>query len=142
VATLTPDAETDFAAELAARLPASIFLSGPSQNTYVGNEVPSSQIAMAAVFVKHFSQAVDGHNDGPLRRFLLQVTVRTTRFGYAAGDVLARAIYDAMDRTGPFTQSGTKYLDSVGANGLPDYIGPGELDSEYLVVSFEMWHEG
>jgi hypothetical protein len=142
MATLTPDAETDFAEELAARLPLLIFLAGPSRNTHVGNEVPSSEIAMPAVFVKHFSQSVDGHNDAPLRRFLLQVTVRTGRFDYAAGDVLARAIYDAMDRTGPFTRNGTKYLDSVGANGLPDYIGPGELDSEYLVVSFELWHEG
>lgn len=149
MATVTPDVEFDVMEKLAALVPADVIITGATRNAWPGDVRPSkdSGVPMVAMFVQMVGSIYQGDNDTPVRRFMLEAVVRGARNGDAATRAKARRIHDAAagslgDAIGQWvaTTSGVRYF-ALLPTGL-QYLGPGEDDATFAVVSLEAWYAG
>lgn len=145
MATVTPDVETDVLQKLSALLPASVIITGSTRNAWAGPERGVDEgFPMLALFVQVYGGQADWNGQDRQRWFDVQVLVRSARLAYSAGEVLARAIFDALDGVGPWTgpTSGALYQDLVASGAGPISIGASDADAFYFSVNATAWREG
>lgn len=139
--TTTPNIETDVIARLVALLPSQFSTTGAARNVWPGLEQPiGGSVLVTAAFVRVFGERVRIHSDGQWREVDVQITQRFAREGerllhdagtYAAAEVKARAVYDALQLSGGFTgSSGARYMD-VRAITSPAFLEPSYFSHNY-----------
>lgn len=135
-----PDVETDFVTKLNA-IDASFIISGATQDTWPGPMRPTSQVPMNAVFVKASGGTYDLHNDGITHKLRVQVTVRSARDAYAAGEARARTIAAKMSLLGEFTVNGNRYVDCKPIFGMFEHLEMDDDDCHIFFGEFELTFE-
>jgi hypothetical protein len=138
----TPDVESDLLAKLAALLPTDVIVAGADLNALAGPLRPAGRKGVHEVFVQCFGGMRDVHNDGVVRVFNVQVTIRSAQNDYTGGHVLALRIHDALECLGAWVGvSGQRYIDTTAAVAMPNYLGPGDNDQELFAEEFEVTAE-
>jgi hypothetical protein len=141
MAMTTRDVEADVIAKLAALLPTEVFVSGASQNALAGPMRPTQRAGVHEVFVQVYGGTRDVHNDGVIRTFSVQVTVRSAQNDYDGGHAFALRIHDALDLLGPWTgTSGQAYMDVSAVIASPNHLGSDE-DQELFAEAFDVLAE-
>lgn len=137
--TTTPDVESDLVARLAARLPASIKVSGAERNTWAGPERPTlGVVPRLAVFVVRLGELATIYGGGQYRYLTLEVVVRSQLDDYAGGELLARQVYDALHLSGAFTGASGQTYDDVRCEA-PSYEGQADNEPHYWTVAVQLW---
>lgn len=141
----TPDVETDVLEKLNALLPASVIITGSTRNSWAGPERGVDEgFPMRANFVQVYGGRADWNGQDRQRYFNVQILIRADRLDYSGGEVIARAIFDALDGLGPWTgpTSAIKYQDLTCEGAGPINVGAGDTDAHYFSINVTAWREG
>lgn len=139
----TPNVAQDVLDRVAELLPGTWDVETADRNGWAGPELASvpTGVPMNALFVLFVGERNLIHNDGQFRWFQVQCLIRGARDAWAATEVQARALYDAIHLSGPFTANGTAYLD-LRATNAPAYAGQGDNGPHYFSVDVDAWFDG
>jgi hypothetical protein len=140
----TPDIELDLMTH-AATLTAQngVVIAGATRNAWAGPHRPADATTTS---LRHFFQCFggdeDGHNDGRLRFFDVQVLTVSARHAYEAGRAAAWSVHDTLARTGAFTVNAHNYIECRAVEAAPSYLGVNENDEHVFVANYSVWYEG
>jgi hypothetical protein len=136
-----PSAATDLAAKLEAESPIGTVTLAVGTNVFVGPELAvNTHTPPSAVFVRDIAGAKPepylGNTDDFVR-FQVEVVVRTEGNSYSAGDSLARAILNKIQRNPP-----SGYVSCLVQQSGPEWLGQDEEYQDSFRFVAELWWKG